>query len=328
MSGKSIFASATLDRALDHWEDHLLDLTPVECPDGRWFKREDTFAPIGMGGPDGSKVRNLVWQASEYLAAGGDGGILTAGSVHSPQIGRSALVARHYGLPCTVILGGTNATASMRHSNVAIAAICGASFRFTNPGYNPVLQKALRVLRAERPTWFAVTYGVGVPDDASDAEIERFHRLGAHQVQNLPEEIETLIVPAGSCNTVASVLYGLARFDRWPARVVLVGVGPSRMTWLQARLDAIERAAGLTIKRDIEFHDLHAMKFAAYAHRMGRSLDGIAFHPTYEGKVISYLEQNSDAFASFWNGDGRTALWIVGSESDRRVVEAACLHAA
>ena len=40
-------------------EDHLLDLTPVENIGGMWWKREDKFAPLGYGGINGSKLRQL-----------------------------------------------------------------------------------------------------------------------------------------------------------------------------------------------------------------------------------------------------------------------------
>jgi hypothetical protein len=45
----------------------------------------------------------------------------------------------------------------------------------------------------------------------SDADIEAFHRVGSEQVRNLPDHMETLIIPAGSRSSVVSVLYGLHR---------------------------------------------------------------------------------------------------------------------
>jgi hypothetical protein len=45
----------------------------------------------------------------------------------------------------------------------------------------------------------------------SDADIEAFHRVGSEQVRNLPDHMETLIIPAGSRNSAVSVLYGLHR---------------------------------------------------------------------------------------------------------------------
>jgi hypothetical protein len=58
---QSIFPVLALDRAQVQWEQHLGELTPWENRDGVWFKREDYFAPLGYGGPNGSKMRQLIW---------------------------------------------------------------------------------------------------------------------------------------------------------------------------------------------------------------------------------------------------------------------------
>jgi predicted TIM-barrel fold metal-dependent hydrolase len=45
----TVFKVQSWDRNLVRWEDHLLDLTPVEYIGGMWWKREDKFAPLGGG---------------------------------------------------------------------------------------------------------------------------------------------------------------------------------------------------------------------------------------------------------------------------------------
>jgi uncharacterized membrane protein len=43
---------------------------------------------------------------------------------------------------------------------------------------------------------------------------------------------------------------------------------------------------------------------------LGGFADGIVLHPTYEGKVVRYLDEHRP---SWWTRrDGSTALWIVG----------------
>ena len=58
---QSIFKTLSTDRKVVKWEDYLRHLTPVENHQGVWFKREDYFAPLGYGGPNGSKMRQLIW---------------------------------------------------------------------------------------------------------------------------------------------------------------------------------------------------------------------------------------------------------------------------
>jgi 1-aminocyclopropane-1-carboxylate deaminase/D-cysteine desulfhydrase-like pyridoxal-dependent ACC family enzyme len=337
----TIFPDATLDRARSRWEDRLWEPTPVESHGGRLYKREDYFAPLGYGGINGAKLRQLVWIVDRYSSEHPDGGILTGASVLSPQVSMSALVAAHYGLPCVVVLGGSKPETAIRHENVAIAAAAGASFAYTPVGYNPTLQRAVDEIgrRPFHDGWLRIHYGITTAADADPVDVEAFHAVGAHQTANLPP-LDTLVMTAGSCNSCVSVLYGIAR-DRVPLRrVVLLGIGPTRLAWIHDRLGLIEKASGveirplfrrifhhapgLAIDQDddvgasssapyvLEHWDLHATKFASYGDRMPRTLDGIAMHPTYEGKAIAYMEQRRAEFEWFWNGDG-VLFWIVGS---------------
>ena len=96
-----------LGRADSHWEDTILDLTPVEEVDGLVFKREDKYAPLGYGCINGSKLRQLVWLVNGYSLNGGIGGLISGASVHSPQLSMGTAVANHFGLPSTHVIGAT-----------------------------------------------------------------------------------------------------------------------------------------------------------------------------------------------------------------------------
>lgn len=352
MSGKSIFATAALDRALDHWEDHLLDLTPVEVGERHWYKRDDAFAPLGYGGINGSKLRQLIWLIDRARRAGAPG-IVTGASVLSPQVSMTALVARHFGLPCVVVLGATKPASAIKHENVAIAAAAGAEFVYAPVAYNPALQRSVERLQVEQlPEWYRLCYGITTPGAADDAEIEAFHRLGAAQVANLPDEVSTLVMTAGSCNSCASVLYGIALHRPKLERVVLLGIGPTRLGWLDDRLAAIERASAVAIRPlfarryhddpdieqghlagpgapyRLEHWNLHTTKFAAYADRMPWTADGIEMHPTYEGKALAYMNRYRSRFAWWHEAERDVAFWIVGSAPSRAAMPELATRAA
>jgi hypothetical protein len=125
---------------------------------------------------------------------------------------------------------------------------------------------------------------------------------------NLPDEVETLIVPLGSGATATGVLYGLHDFA--PAsleKVVLVGIGPDHLNRVYGRLSAFGRDPQVPV----EHLSLHGW-FADYSDRMKESWDGIEMHPTYEGKVVRFL---NSARSDYWTRrDGTTCLWIVGGQ--------------
>jgi adenylate kinase family enzyme len=78
----TVFGLQSFDRDVCSWEDHLLDLTPVENIGGMWWKREDKFAPIGYGNINGSKLRQLIWLFSQKRYPGVVSGAVTG----SPQL--------------------------------------------------------------------------------------------------------------------------------------------------------------------------------------------------------------------------------------------------
>lgn len=345
---RTIFPTLTLDRSQVRWSDFLRDPTPVEKCRGRWYKREDFFAPLGYGGINGSKLRQLIWLVGQYVDSGGRGGILTGASVLSPQLSMAALVARHYGLSTQIVLGGTKPETAIRHDNVAIAAMAGASFEYARVGYNPAIQSLVMKL-ASGPTFkrhYHLHYGITTPASAANEDVAAFHHVGAAQTVNLPLGIERLILPAGSCNSCVSVLLGLA-LNRPSSlrRVTLIGIGPTRLEWIVKRLDAIAEATGLDVcslfrplfhhhpdaervlfnpqgKLVLEHFDLHSTGRFKYQDRMKAELDGIVFHPTYEGKCIQFMKETPDEFQGFWAGDGSSLFWIVGSEPDPGLIAA------
>lgn len=312
------------------WADMTGTLTPVEQGEsGMWFKREDRFAPLGYGGINGSKLRQLIY-LMEHMSS--DWPVVTACSVLSPQSSMTAIVGRHFGLDVTVILGATNATSAVKHENVKIAVAAGAQLKFVKVAYNPALQRAVTLHRAEHNSW-VVPYGITTSAEAGPRSIANFHLVAAPQVVNIPSQVRTLVLPFGSANSATGILTGLAKYGPGSiSRVVLVGIGPNRLDWLHKRLTQIGSVLGLDIPGMfnwrphhgsrgslpdtgpvlLEHYDLHGTGYVKYADRRPWRQDGIDFHPTYEGKVMKWLHDEQP----HWHrpGDGTELFWIVGSE--------------
>lgn len=336
----SIFPAAAIGSPHgDAWANRLCDLTPVEDRNGRLYKREDYFAPLGYGGINGAKLRQLVWLVDRYRAGGGTAGLLTGASVLSPQVSMAALVALHNRLPCTIVLGATKPASAIRHENVRIAEIAGATFVYTPVGFNPALQRAVADLHAERPDWYRLSYGISTDEDATATDVAAFHTVGSHQAANVPREARTVVMTAGSCNSCVSVLYGLSLHPNNVERVVLLGVGPTRLEWIRRRLGQIDPALPRRYRPRyhdhldleeahrnhgdvvLEHFDLHSTGYATYQDRRPFTLDDIRFHPTYEGKALAYMAERPDVFDWFWDAAGDVVFWIVGSAPSARAMQ-------
>jgi 1-aminocyclopropane-1-carboxylate deaminase/D-cysteine desulfhydrase-like pyridoxal-dependent ACC family enzyme len=281
---------------LAHW------LSPVQDRRGRLYKREDLCTlPAGV---NGSKLRACDHLVSQAKAAGARR-VISASSVLSPQSAMAAVTAERHGLSCTIVLGGTRMASAARHPSVRLAAAHGAQFEFAAVGYNPALQARARLLAAADPAAYHLQYGITTAPGADTYELLAFHRPVADQVANLPASVRTLVLPFGSANTATGVLLGLIRHERADIDIKLIGIGPDRREWMRERLLRMG-----CVWDDYEHVDLHGSGYATYSDRMPGTVDGIRLHPTYEGKVVRYLNERRPAW--WTQRDASTCLWIVG----------------
>lgn len=267
------------------------------------YKREDLCSlPSGVNGAKLRACDHLIRQG----AASGAQRVISAASVLSPQNAMAAILAARYGMRCLIVLGGTSPATAFKHKSPAMAKLAGADFEFIPVGYNPALQKKASVLAALDRRAYWLQYGITTPPSATPAEMRAFHQIAADQCTNLPDTVRTLVIPFGSGNTAAGVLMGLNQHrPRDLERIVLVGIGPDRRAWLRDRFVRM----GVSLPR-FRHLDLHGSGYATYSDRMPGMADGITLHPTYEGKVVRYLNEKAP---SWWvRRDGTTCLWIVG----------------
>lgn len=321
----SIFPTLSLDPAKSFWWDHTEALTPVEKHGGTWVKREDAFAPLGLGGINGSKLRGLILM---MMNRRDNHVVITGASVKSPQHSMTAAVARQFLQETVHVIGGTKAETAIKRPQVRMAARFGAQFDIIPVGYNTALQSRVRTLALSEKAAI-LPYGIS----PEPQEVVEFHALGGLQVANLPD-VSTLVIPAGSCNTLASVLYGLAKHPR-PSRlrrIVTVGIGPDRLAWTWDRLGALGVKDGYRynlpscLKRDpiarnyleLVHVDPHGEGFSTYEMEMREKLGDLALHPTYEGKVKRYLDTH---YPHVLNEDA--CLWIVGGPATAAAMEPA-----
>lgn len=302
----------------------LRTLTPVEQIGGLWWKREDLFAPFGVGGINGGKLRQcyrLIGNAVERGATS----VITAASVHSPQVSAVGAVSKHFGVPCRIIVGGKPSTAKW-HENIRIAMAYGAEMCYIKVAYNPMLQREAEALHSAIRGSYILPYGIAVHDPAPIEEIWGFHDLGAVQVLNLPD-VETLIIPCGSAHSSASVLHGLRLHPEVAPRlkkVILVAVGPDRFGYLHSRLGKLQpgqRTLGLTrygqpslfdAEGDISV-ELDSTVSSRPGFDYGKTEKPrdcpIELHPRYEAKVWNYVNERRLKEAM---DKGPTMFWIIG----------------
>ena len=245
---ESIFPKFSLDRNVVAWDDYLSELTPVELVEqdnkSMWFKRGDTFAPLGFGGINGDKLRVAIWLLKEHIAAGGSPDIIHGTVVGSPQSPMATAVSRHFGGKTVTVLGATKPKSAIKHDMVAMSAWFGSTFDYVGSGYNATIQPQAKRLVEASSKAFYLEYGITTDhsiDSNTPERIRSFHEVGAPQVKNIPKSVKRLIIPSGSCNSCMSILLGLALYPQPQIEEVhLIGIGPNRLKWIKSRLELIK----------------------------------------------------------------------------------------
>ena len=282
------------------------NITPVELRGGIWWKREDYNR--NKYGVNGSKYRACRYLLTQAQAAGFDH-VVSAQATASPQSSICATLAEELGMRCTIVVGASKPETAIKHPNIAIAMAAGAELDTgCKVAYNGTLQPYGARLARELGA-YQLPYAISPPASSSLRDVEGFLRVNAPQVANLPNEIETLVLPFGSANTACGIFYGL--HDGMPGNlrdIYLMEIGPSRRQWAKDRLESVGRSLSLP-SVNVHFITLHEV-WASYSDRMPETMEGIVLHPTYEGKMARWLNLVKP---DWWmRRDGTTCFWIVG----------------
>lgn len=345
----TIFPVQTLDRSQIRWEDYLLTPTPVELVNGMWFKREDYFAPLGYGSINGTKLRQCIWLINEYAVKTGKKGVINGAIGASPQHPKVAAICKHYGLDAVHVTGVSDISGIRP---LEIAKELGASFISSSVGYAKTLEaKVFDLAEHDYEAYFPLETNITVSERRNSADkIEAFHEVGSHQVKNIPDHIETIICPAGSCNSVTSMLYGIARFQpKNLKKIILLGIGnygSKDPGYIQRRMESIGRVSGVDMDTIFDYRFLPEYRssffeltyplytiehydvnggckkcswckdgFVEYKDLMPYSWGDIEFHSRYEGKCFKFMEYHMNTFGKYLNE--KTMFWIVGGEENR-----------
>jgi hypothetical protein len=324
-----IFKEHSFDRTKSRWEEHLYDLTPVEKIGDIYFKREDKFAPLGFGSINGSKLRQCIWLVHEWIRTKNIRGVVSGSVVGSPQHPFISSICKHYGIGCLIVTGSKNYKS---HINMQLAEDMGAQFHVTNIGYARALQSKSFKLAKLLPNHEVLETNITVDERLNTPErIEAFHKVGSYQVNNIPEHIENLIIPCGSCNSVTSILYGIAlNKPKNLKRILLMGIGNNgsyHPDYIPRRLKIISKVINENLNDKFNYtfldnqnkdgievirYDLNGSGFCSYDMWMPFNYSGIELHPRYEGKVFNFMKAKEPFFKPYMNE--KTLFWVVGNE--------------
>ncbi len=346
----SVFPVYSFDRNKIKWEDYLKEIVPVQRveQDGRsmQFKRGDYFAPLGYGGINGDKLRTALWLYSEHVKAHGAGLAVHGALLGSPQTALMSSLGKHYGSK-VVTVAFTSEKTALKHEAVQFGSTLGSEFALAASGYKTVLHKKCYDIKAGRPEVFHLETGTSVCHKKNDPQlVADFHEISSWQVDNIPDDVEDLIIPFGGSNSSIGIFMGLCRnLPKSLKRVHLLGIGPDKTGWFLERLgvirdnlphkygklldftlngiqqgvsDSESSLWGSASKPESRFEVTYTplTHLWQYKDLVQHSFGGITFHPRYEAKAFRYLEETLPHLIK-----PTSLFWIVGSEPTLEAVK-------
>jgi|TARA_Y100000034_G_scaffold12577_1_gene13205 1-aminocyclopropane-1-carboxylate deaminase/D-cysteine desulfhydrase-like pyridoxal-dependent ACC family enzyme len=287
----------------------MTEFTPIEVVDGVYFKRDDFYKPYGDYHPNGGKVRQAVMMFIVYLdeiRTKYNNGVITAAGVHSPQGANIAIVARHYGVDCITCVGGTSPEKLDNHHIMRLTKYYGSEIKIVaGHGMANVIHSKMKKI-AEDTGYMEIEQGELLEKNPS----EMFYAT-ADQVENIPDDIDTLVIPTGSAVQLMGVLLGIKKFNKKVKNIHSICVGPTR----EKNMKRYEQELIDSMDGDYAWdkpHSLELNEFKMYAHKAPYSrshvyeVNGTYIDDIYEGKAYHWMLDNVDTKKE------KTLFWCVG----------------
>lgn len=295
--------NAVKNMEIDTLLENANKLTPIEIYNKIYFKRDDYFRPFNDIDINGGKVRQCILLINEMqneIRTKYNSTVATACGMDSPQGLIVTYVAGLYGFK-SVCAYGTSRTAEALLENYKLAGEMkrfGADVRVvTKLGYDSVVYSALKKIQQTEP-FYIIKFGLAL-ENHQTAIIDSI----ANQVQNLPDELDNLIIPAGSCIHGSCILLGLKKYNKKVKNIYIVQV---------AGYDRTETISKIIYNDniDLDIPEYNFIKYTKhqYHHKLKTKItDEFVLDNIYESKAYDWLLDNIDY------KNEKTLFWVVGN---------------
>jgi len=273
------------------------ELTPIEEHDGLFYKRDDLFKPFPGEELNGGKLRqaiNLISSNLDVIRSDYHGKVATTGSVDSPQGLIISRVASYYKLKCFVAYGNigdesleqNNFIRHTKHFGGEVKSILGIAFE------NRLMPKLLELQQAgSGNNFFPIKFGIDIEKNACGIDCI------AAQVQNIPDDIVNLVIPAGSGITAGAILRGMNKFKKQHIKIHIVHVSG------KDRRETIDK-----ITPNYDYHYYADTTYKNHHERVNRMVtEKFYLDEIYEAKAYDWMLKH------IYFETEKTLFWIVGN---------------
>ena len=263
--------------------------SPIETYGGYLIKRDDMFSlgEIIKGG----KVRQclrIVYENLDEIKSKYNGGLITGCGLPSPQSTIVSAVSKYFGLKCIVVSPiYDNSKVDVNRINVSLSQKLGSKiYGVGNP--NPSGYKLDVKKLKDELGYYEIKFGMN-----SESVID----TTSHQVKNIPNELENLVVICGSGLNLLGILKGIVKYKKKVNNVY--GITLSKFFDENKKLyyDNL-------VDKEKYKGQLHIIR-SPYPYQRLKKTDIPFLDWTYESKAYSFMTENISPSTN-------TLFWVVG----------------
>ena len=297
-------------------------LSPVEEYDGVLYKRDDLFSPFGNG-VNGGKARqatSLINNNLKFIQEKCSNTIITATNVDSPQGTIISTVSNWFGIRSIVAFGYSwGDVDKLKSKNLLVekAIEAGGEIQIiAKASYTSVVNKAVSDIVKDKG-YFPIKFGI----NALDNEDSIFGVI-MHQVQNIPKDLDLLVIPVGSGLIFSGIIKGLIKYNIKPKRVVGILSGMDSTKDIHKNLENFDVK---DVNEDTSFNDFFDeddkglfLEYELYKseinyHKKKIIDEPFQIDPIYEAKTIIWF--NEEVEKGNISLQDKNLIWIVGNQS-------------
>lgn len=293
------------------------ELTPVDTFynvggffEKMYFKRDDLYLPFEdrpkLGGGKVRQTINLFEEFKDRLA--NYNGVVTYASVNSPQAVIVSRVCKMYGFKSVITFGvnGTTESVITTHKPIRECYELGSELlNVAKIGYNNVLLSRTEEIAKEK-NYYIIHFGINI-DEAPFSLTESV----ANQVENIPDELDFLVVPVGSGIQLGAILYGIKKFNKKVGRVIGIQIsGYDR----SGTIDKIRGHLGAT---DIPYEQVvdKTYPYSTHLNFLVKGADSFRLNVVYEAKAMFYILEPGNRERLGLKRDSSILYWVVGDNN-------------
>ena len=298
--------------------EKLSVLTPVINKGNVYYKRDDLFTPFDdellvktIKNINGTKLRqalSLLCDNLYYIKNECANTIVAHQSATTQQGILITSCANVFDINTVLVVG--NIADSSFESNPLIknAYKLGAKFdRECKIAYNSVLDARVEKLVYE-DGYFDFNFVSNMINNF-DSIVEPVMQ----QCQNIPDNVEQVIVPAGNSIIFAAVACGIDKYNKSNVKEV-IGIQISGMDRSETVYEIVEKYKQKYNKSQLSCNINFILdKTYPYSKLVNANIGGIELDPVYEAKLYKYMENNIDVTKS-------TLFWIAGTSEPSRTL--------